>query len=473
MKINFIITKDNIIIKLNELKYKIPATIYASSLHDEICFFIAKNKIDNIESNNFKLYVNLLLLKSKKTRELTSLIYLITNNLIEVKEINCNYVDKIFFENFLDIKYNIKYNIFFKEYNLIDKKYKYCVFPIKMILHKFYRILKNKVEYRESLIKTYVEDTIKFYPEHINNSIIYIYPFNLNINRQRKFIKYCKENHVKRYSLMGNPYSILAYLFSLVFGKSDFAVIDAERKAYLKHANELIDLRIKALYTLDEFETASFIMNKNLIDNNIFVLNKTHGVGGYCLFLDYSILEVYTSKQYDRYALWNPHIKILFQNLNISNTRVYKNENIKLVFMHGNMEACGLNYEEELETNIIIKLSEISKVLGIDFFIKFHPNTLEKSKEKYIILKIKEVKNIQEITNPLFITIFSTSFYDFLKFGPFLFLTDDLLNPKNIFGADIDSYHNYKNSIDIIKYYKDLINYKSLHNMQLDNINNR
>ena len=109
---------------------------------------------------------------------------------------------------------------------------------------------------------------------------------------------------------MGNPYSSLTYLYSLLLGKGDFSVVNAEKVAYLKHSKELLDLKIKELYTLDEFEAASFIMNRNLMKNNAFVVNKTHGVGGYCLFLDYSRLEVYTSKQYERYKLWNSNIDI-------------------------------------------------------------------------------------------------------------------------------------------------------------------
>ncbi|MFX4233897.1 hypothetical protein ACOL24_08610 [Aliarcobacter butzleri] len=474
MKMNFIITKQNKTIKLNVLKDRTPSLIYSSSLYDQICFNIAKKRIADIESDDFKLYVNLLLLKSKKVKELTSLIYLITHNILDVKEIYCDYIEASFFNDFISSEYNIRYNLSFKKYNLIDTKYKYFIFPVKMILHRFYRILKNKVEYKKSFIKTYVEDTIKFYPEHIDNSTIFIYPFNLNFNRQRKFIKYCKEKYKGSYSLMGNPYSLSSYLFTLINKKgSDISVLDAEKKAYLKHSKELLNLNIKKLYTLDEFEAASFIMNTDLIKNNIFVQNKTHGVGGYCLYLNYSILEVYTSKQYERYKEWNPYLNISFQKLNIPTHKKYKNEKVKIVFMHGNMKACGLNYEEELEQKIIIKLKEISSRLNIEYFIKFHPNTTKETKLEYKHLNIKEMGSIEQINNPLFITIFSTSFYDFLKFGPFIFLSDDFLDPSYIFGKDILSFYNYNDSEEIIKSNVNLFNYESLHKLQLQYINNR
>lgn len=222
---------------------------------------------------------------------------------------------------------------------------------------------------------------------------------------------------------MGLPYKLINYIFSLLFKKdTDISVMNVEKNSYLLHSEELLGFGIKELYTLDEFETASFVLNSNLINNDVFVMNKTHGVGGYCLFLAYSNLEVYTSKQYIRYKKWNPNVNISFQGINLTNAQEKKDKKIKVVFIHGNMVACGLNYEEELESNIINMLNNTCKELNLQFFIKFHPNTSDKAKDKYNNLNIKELKKIDDLVNPLFITIFSTAFYDFLKYGPFLFL---------------------------------------------------
>ncbi|WP_134482492.1 hypothetical protein [Campylobacter showae] len=473
MSTNYITTSKGEVVKFSDLKRRTPSSVYFSSLHDRVCLNIAKRKISNTDSDDFKLYVNLLILKSSKVKELTSLIFLITHNVLSVSEIRCSYIEKSFFDDFICLNYNIKYTINFKQYDFIDIKYKYIIFPVKIILHKIYRLLKNKVEYKKSLIKTYIEDTINFYPKQIQNSTIFIYPFNLNFNRQRKFIEYCKKNYPNNYSLMGNPYSLFGYLLGMITKDGDFNVIEAEKKAYMIHSHELLKFNIKELYTLDEFETASFVMNGNLIRNNVFVLNKTHGVGGYCLYLNYSVLEVFTSRQYERYTKWNPHIRVLFQKINTFENKECKDKGVKLVFMHGNMDACGLYYEEELEQKIIRKLKEISLNLNVDYFIKFHPNTTDKAKLKYKDLEIKEVTKIEDIENPLFFTIFSTSFYDFLKFGPFIFLSDDFFKQDDIFGRDMVACYNYNSAEEIIKHSIVYENYKHLHKSQIELLNSR
>ena len=100
MGANYLITSENELIRFSELKNKVPSVICDSALHDSICFNIARRKISDIESDRFKLYVNLLILKSSKAKELTALIFIITNSLFDVKEINCNYIERSFFDDF-------------------------------------------------------------------------------------------------------------------------------------------------------------------------------------------------------------------------------------------------------------------------------------------------------------------------------------------------------------------------------------
>ncbi len=470
MNKNFLTTKDNKIIKFSDLISMVPYSVYNSDLQDKVCFYLSKRVFKDVNTEDFKLYVNLLLLKSKKTKELTSLIFLIKQNIIYVKEINCSYVEKIFFDEFINDK-RIFYNINFNSYNLIDIKYKYLIFPIKILIHNIYRILKRNIEYKSKIIKTYVEDTLKFYPDQMNQSTILIYPFNLNIRRQKNFIDYCKLHHKDSYSLMGLPYNVIEYLISLKNHNTDKSIVNSEKKSYMLHAKELIDKRIMELYTLDEYEASSFVMHNKLINNKIFVLNKTHGIGTYCLFLKYSRLEVYTEKQYSRYIEWNSDLYVTFQKINIK-SKYYKNKNVSLVFILGNMKTYNLKYEEQLEFKMLHKIRDIATNLNMDFFIKFHPNTSYKIRENYKYLKIKEIKDITELNNPLYFTVMSAAFFDFLKSGPFIFTKDNIFNPEDIFGKNILCC-DYENCQEIIEKYKVIAQYKELHNLQIDYINNR
>lgn len=473
MSKNYVILSDNKKVLFRELVIKTPSLIHGSDLFDEICYYIVEKYIQTQSNIEFQLYVNLLLLKSVKTRQLVSLIFLINNRMISVKEIQCDFVGKDLFEYFLRHEHTIKFNQISKKFNYIEFRYKYFVFPVKILLHKLYRFLKKNICYKDAIIKTYVEDTLGFYPNEMKRSTIFIYPFNLNINRQKKFIEYCKKEHKNDYSLMGVPYSLTGYFFNLLKSKNtDNAIIRSEYNAFLKHSQELQCRGVKEVFALDEFEVASLVMHSNLVENGVYVKNKTHGVGGYCLFLGYKDLEVYTSRQYERYRKWNPAINITYQKVvDGINTVFDENESIKVVFMTGNMEACGLFYEEELETQIIKKLSEVCEKLNLDFYIKFHPNTKDEAKLKYNHLnELEKVDN--GFINPLFVTIFSTSFYDFLKFGPFIFLSDEFLDPTIVFASDIE-YDHYKNTHEVIKRHTLYSNYVELHQQQVSKLVNR
>jgi len=472
---NYVILSNGDRVSLVNLFKQTPSSVYASETHDNVCNYLSNEIMKNKEELDIKLFTNLLLLKSKKARQLSALVYLINKKVINVNYISCSYVHSSFFDFFLNNKGIIK----IKKHNfmetLIDKKYIFVIFPVKMILHLFYKALSKKIKYKKNIIKTYVEDTINFYPEELKTSTIMIYPFNLNFKRQQNFIKYCKKNYPGSYTRMGLPYRPIKYLYSLLTNFSlDEKIVFFEKDAYTRHAKELLNLSIDKLFTLDEFEAASFVMNENLLQNKVYVMNKTHGVGGYCLFLAYSDLEVYTSKQMQRYKKWNPKINISFQDLDINklegNTKTDKS--IQIVFIHGNMSACGLEYEESLEEDIILQTKKICDDLKISFFIKYHPNTTELYKEKYLNQKIETLKSIDNLDNPLFITIFSTSFYDFLKFGPFIFVSDELLNPCDIFGDDIE-YININMICKTINFYKDFNNFTALHNKQIEQLKDR
>ncbi len=474
MNKSFIVDK-NKTVSFNEIFRQVPASIYASEVHDDVCYFIAKSVMQGKDEEFVKLYTNILLLKSKKTRVLSALIYLIDHDALYPDEIHCMYVDSEFFSHFLGKRSDTIKIFGGKKYtDLLDTKYRYVVFPAKAMIHNLYRLLQRKVSYKPQCIKTYVEDTIRFYPDEIKESTIMIYPFNLNFNRQRGFINYCKKNHPEDYTLMGINYSLFRLLFFFFrYRMGDEAIVRLEYDGYKRHAKELLSKGLRKLYTLDEYEAASFVMHGYLMKNGVYVVNKTHGVGGYCLFLNYSKLYVYTSKQYKRYKKWNPDLQIVYNDLKIEDAKKEtRSDAIEVVIMNGNMQAYGLYYEEDLERKIIEKLKESCDELGLRFSIKFHPNTFEKDKEIYKKMGISIVESVDSIENPLFVTIFSTSFYDFLKYGPFVFLSDDLLNPKDVFGDDIE-YTNYEDAKETLLSLTDMQNYKKLHAMQIRRLRDR
>ena len=78
--------------------------------------------------------------------------------------------------------------------------------------------------------------------------------------------------------------------------------------------------------------------------------------------------------------------------------------------------------------------------------------------------------NIEEYNNPFLYLVLKIE--HFLKFGPFIFVSDGLFNPCDIFGDDIE-YINIDMICKTINFYKDFNNFTALHNKQIEQLKER
>tara|TARA_B100000401_G_C52494450_1_gene571997 strand:- start:224 stop:697 length:474 start_codon:yes stop_codon:yes gene_type:complete len=99
-------------------------------------------------------------------------------------------------------------------------------------------------------------------------------------------------------------------------------------------------------------------------------------------------------------------------------------------------------YEANLQKKLVEILQDINKQENKKVFVKFHPNRNEKEKKDfYDRYGLESIQEFNKSKNYVFINLYSTSYFDYKKFGPFLFVKDHSFFPKYFFGDEIKSIH--------------------------------
>lgn len=242
---------------------------------------------------------------------------------------------------------------------------------------------------------------------------------------------------------MGIPYSFKK-LKKVILSRNlnrDYAIIKYEIDSMQKHSKDLKKFDI--IYTSDDFIPASPVLYQHLIDK-IYIINNAHGIGFYNPYLIYNKMLVFNEAQKNYYALRNPEIEfIVKENKTKTDSHPLKTKNSVVVIIdQGNLEQYGLFYESNLQKKVNDKVIKICEQYGIRTFIKFHPNRKNKEKNKIIAnTSLREVKDfkLMKSQNILFINLYSTSYFDFRKYGKFIFVREGIFDPKVYFGDEIQT----------------------------------
>ncbi len=444
---NYIIFEDQKIY-IDSINNYVPFTITNNSIvHAKVCDFIAK-KYFNYESKSLdhKLTVNFLYSKSLIAKNITSVILLSKKKKISL--INSNYLTEEF-EKFFDYKisFSIKKN---RTKNFI-KKSQLIISVAKYFVHSIFRLLKRRnLIPKTNMVRSFADYSYRIYGERYKTDTIYIYPFTGSFFRGYKYLRKFKQ--LDNVSTMGLPYRLTNLLRLINFKNYDKKIIDYERQAYIDHAKELS--LFQTVFTSDEFEPASYVLYEKL-KAKTKIINHCHGIGNFNPFLNYNKIILLNNKQEKYYSLFNEKMEMsVLKEKIVPKKFSEKNRNALVIIDQGNLRNYGLNYEDSLQRKLYKKLHLISKEDGIACFIKFHPNRSKKSINKicnnYNFEEKKKISDLGEF-NLIFINLFSTAYYDFAKNGKFIFIEDDLFNPKELFGDKIvtSTITNLKKNIEI------------------------
>lgn len=416
----------------------VPSHIFSTALHIETCVIIAESQ-RSFSGDRKKVYINLLVRKSKKARILTALRFVDTNKMLALKEIHLYSNIGTAFESFFSVPIQyIKNSPNF----LIDSPSK-SVLTAKYIYHSIYRIIGWKLKWKtiknNSIVRSFVEVTERIHKDRLKSSLCLFFPFPYKFSRQLAFYKACKEKKYQT-AFMGVPYS-LKNLITILLKRTDSSIVDFEFEAHYKHGIELSKLNLKHYYTEDDYDASAFLIANELMKNGCEVINTAHGVNQTCPYVNCNVFEVLTRPQYDFYSSFQhtKHISFKFQKKDSisSSCSLEKNRKTVFVFVHGNFKESQIIYESQLQSKIVSELEK--NIDSYNVFIKYHPNGY--IFESTNIPVLESFDDLNNRYNIVFMTMNSTTFFSHYHLGCFIFLGDDFCNPYTLVDKDVPFFH--------------------------------
>lgn len=444
----YILTTNEGVLSLRELKVNFP---YKMLVFDaefiKFCYLVAKEE-PRLEGDLIKIYSNLLFLKSDKIKILYRLYNLDQAGLLQ--EIHIEFISKNVFGYLFSQKVFISKedsNANLLSYRIIPKLF------LKYFVNKIFFILKAKIK-KEKIIKSWVEVTEKIYKDELHNAQILIYPFPIKIYRQLKYIVK-KIKNSEKVGLMGVPYRISPLLKSLFSKNIDYYITVFENTGAVRQAKYFLKGHgIQKILTTEEFEVGTYSFSKQLVQNGIQVINSCHGLSVYSPFVHYSKFFLFNKKQQELYSIFNEFLD--FEIMHSKKCEREESNVTKVVFVdQGDLRKWGLHYEAVLREKTLEILNQIGEKEKLPIKIKIHPNTkqgeVNRMQAQYKYLPV--IKNLGPPSDStIFITLYSTAYYDFRSLGRFIFIKDDQFNPSLFFGPEIKTVHLSKLKANLEKF---------------------
>lgn len=304
----------------------------------------------------------------------------------------------------------------------------------KYFINRSFRSLRVRGLEANQIVRSWVDVDKMLHRKEIGDSLVFIYPFGINVSRSLKFIHCCYKDGLL-FSLMGVPYSfkrLLAITFSM---QSDFTTcyVKYECEAYKEHSRDFACA--KSIYTSDEFIPASIALYNNL--RNTEIINRAHGIGVYNPHISYTLFEVFNLTQKRFYEQFNRTKMVI-----TTEPRSPRKIRVKrLVYIdQGDLLKLGYPCENNIQIKVLETLNEIASSISNQVAIKFHPNRNSSSKKAILSLfkGMVEVKNFTENERDnLFINLYSTAYFDYTRYGNFIFVETSYFNPSILFGEAI------------------------------------
>lgn len=448
--LNFIIQLDNHItlnngkkINVDKLNFYYPFTMLINEFLVLNIAEIVAEKIYAFERNSleFKVAVNFLSQRSMKIKKITAIILLSQTN--KIKEINVEYFSQ-HFTSMINYEINIINKPDIRKF--IDPKVLVSLF-VKIIPNKlyliFFKLFFSNQKNKKSVVRAWVDVDEYLHKDVINSSTLFIYPFGINIKRGLRFIRSCYRKY-SSVTLIGIPYSFKKLFGTTLkyFKNSDENIILFEIDGMEKHSQILREF--SSIHTSDEYTPAVYALYDKLKGISI-ITNNCHGIGFYNRYINYDLMQVFNQKQKEYYTERNQDIKYEVKYIEDEENLIVskKINNYYIIIDQGDLEKHSYHYESSLQNELYFQINNLAKSNVRKFFIKFHPNRSEKSinrfQKKYsFIVPLKKIEEIKDVPI-IFINLYSTAYFDFKSRGNFIFIHDNLFNPKKIFGNHIQS----------------------------------
>ena len=139
-----------------------------------------------------------------------------------------------------------------------------------------------------------------------------------------------------------------------------------------------------------------------------------------------------------------------------------------IVYVQGNWRRVGKKYEAKFEQRALEAAQSASRALNIPLYVKAHPNfrgVLRAGGRNQNIRVIDELDQLS-LHHLIFLNTISTAYFSFSSYGPTIFLGDDLLDPRRVFGHDI-SYVTLDKLAEELAKFQAVADWAAIHQAQL------
>lgn len=423
-------------LSLAELRQAVPYSCFWSDIHLEVCHRLASHR--DLASHLRAVYINLLFTKSDRAKQLTAMIELVRLRKLRVRAVVSDFIEPDFADllgNEVEIQLRTP-----TAPNLVDFRWcrRYC---LKTLVHRLFRLFRRRNIRAKNVVRAWVDTTDSAYPIKAKTATLLIHPFSASLARQRRYVRRCRREG-RDFSLMGLPYRISdIFRIAIKPSKRDMVLVEGEMHAFREGARELLAMGVEHVDTTDDFLVAACEMYRELMEHGVTCVNTSHGIGVYCPYVCYSHFSFYNDQQklfYQRKGRFETHgFREIIPPEAVIRAEPGSDYEPVIVYLDGPWRQVGKLYEARLGDQAIERIKTACGALGLPFAIKVHPNVSDgevaRVRTDHGVTVAREMSELPG-RHPVFMILLSTAYYAFLLDGPIVFIEDDLLRPKEVFG---------------------------------------
>jgi hypothetical protein len=320
-------------------------------------------------------------------------------------------------------------------------------FALKAVLHRLYRLAARPLRAGVPLVRAWVDVTDVMYGELYPRAQVRVYPFSFGFTRQLAYVRSLRARGV-RWSFDGMPYRWRdAVVAVLPGGKRHLRLAQAEWLAYDRFAGELLAAGVREIHSSDEYEVGTVAAGERLRSGGAAYVNTAHGSGLYCPQIAYTRFEYlndYQAQFYGRLGGGMELRKRAKPNSRLPFTRqdLEARQDLAVVYVHQNFEDYNLPSENEAQQAVVRQLGEVARQLGVAVVLKLHPNMPPERFKADLPDNLRVVGRWDELREwrPVFLTIYSTAYFELAQVAPVLVYSAPTYNPAVYLDGDFQTF---------------------------------
>ncbi|MCC2676850.1 MAG: hypothetical protein K0R58_3797 [Ramlibacter sp.] len=320
-------------------------------------------------------------------------------------------------------------------------------FFLKAVLHRAYRLAARPLVPGVPLVRAWVDVTEGMYGDLFPHAQIRVYPFSYGIRRQLAFVRSLGRRGF-RWSFDGVPYRWRDAFGALAAGsRRHLHLAQAEGLAYRRFADELLAAGVREIHSSDEYEVGVVAAGERLAEGGASYVNTAHGIGLYCPQLAYARFDYLNDYQADFYRRMGTRMELRKRatanaKLPFERPELQGAAELALVYVHQNFEDYHLPSETAAQAALMRKLAEGGRELGVAAIVKLHPNMPRARLQADLPPGLRVASRWDELRGlrPVFLTIYSTAYYELAPVAPVLVYAAPTYNPAVYLDGDFETF---------------------------------